>query len=76
MNHCRRFKVEKACMIFQTYVTFSIAFSNTYDDYLLALLLIHFFCNFGKQKRFLPSGAYVFLTSSVHVPLDAVFSQI
>ena len=30
-------------LIFQTYVTFSIAFSNRYDDYLLAMLLIHFF---------------------------------
>ena len=63
-------------LIFQTYVTFSIAFSNRYDDYLLAVLLIHFFSYFGKQKRFLPSGAYAFLTSFVHVSLDAVFSQI
>ena len=63
-------------LIFQTYVTFSIDFPNTYNDYLLAMLLIHFFCYFGKRKRFLPSGAYAFLTSFVHVPLDAVFSQI
>ena len=63
-------------LIFQTYVTFSIDFPNTYNDYLFAMLLIHFFCYFGKRKQFLLSGAYVFRTSSVHVPLDAVFSQI
>ena len=40
------------------------------------MLLIHFFCYFGKGRRFLPSGAYPFLTSSVHVPLDTVFNQI
>ena len=55
-------------LIFQTYATFSIDFPNTYNDYLLAMLLIHFFCYFGKRKQFLPSGAYAFLTSSVHVP--------
>ena len=40
------------------------------------MLLIHFFCYFGEQNRFLPPGAYAFLTSSVHVPLDTVFNQI
>ena len=38
MNHCRRFKVEKA--YFQKYVTFSIDFTNTYNDYLLISFLI------------------------------------
>ena len=33
----------------------------------LPMLLIHFFCYFGKRKRFLPPSAYLFLTSSVHV---------
>ena len=40
------------------------------------MLLIHFFHYFGKQKRFLPPGAYEFLTPSVHVPLDNAFNQI
>ena len=39
-------------------------------------LLIHFFCYFGKRKLFVPPGAYAFLTTSVHVPLDTVFNQI
>ena len=42
----------------------------------LAMLLIHFFCYFGKQSQFLLPGAYVFLTSSVHIPLNTVFNQI
>ena len=40
------------------------------------MLLIHFFCYFGKQWRFLSPGAYAFLTSFVHVPLDTVFDQV
>ena len=40
------------------------------------MLLIHFFWYFGKRRRFLPPGAYAFLTSSVHVPLKTVFNQI
>ena len=43
---------------------------------LFHMLLIHFSCYFGKRRRFLPPGAYAFLTSSVHVPLDTVFNQI
>ena len=62
--------------IFQAYVTFSIDFSNTYNDYLLANVIDSFLCYFGKRKRFLPPGAYAFLTSSVHVPLGTVFNQI
>ena len=34
------------------------------------MLLIHFFCYFGKQKRFLLPGTYAFLTSrSLHDPI-------
>ena len=43
---------------------------------LFHMLLIHFSCYFGKRRRFLPPGAYAFLTSSVHVPLNTVFNQI
>ena len=42
MNHCRRFKVEKESLIFQTYVTFSIDFPNLYNDYLLASVIDSF----------------------------------
>ena len=76
MNHCRRFKVEKESLIFQTYVTFSIDFPNLIMIICSPVLLIHFFCHFDKRRRFLPPGAYAFLTSSVHVPLDTVFNQI
>jgi len=41
-----------------------------------SMLLIHFSCYFGKQRRFLLPGAYAFLTASVHVPLNTVFNQI
>ena len=40
------------------------------------MLLIHFSCYFGKWRQFLLPGAYVFLTSSVYVPLNTVFKQI
>ena len=40
------------------------------------MLLIHFSCYFGKQRRFLPPGAYRFLTSSVYVPLNTNFDQL
>ena len=40
------------------------------------MLLIHFFCYFGKGKRFIPAGTYAFLTSSVLVPLNTVFNKI
>ena len=63
-------------LIFQTYVTFSIDFPNTYNDYLLANVIDSFLLLFCKRKRFLPPGAYAFLTFSVHVPLDTVFNQI
>ena len=62
-------------LIFQTYVTFSINFPNTYNDYMLANVIESFLLLFGKRKRFLPPGAYAFLTSSVHVPLDTAFNQ-
>ena len=39
------------------------------------MLLIHFSCYFGKHRRFLLSGAYAFLTSPVHVPLDTAFNK-
>ena len=54
-------------LIFQTYATFSVDFPNTYNVMCSPMLLIHFFCYFGKRKRFLPPGAYAFLSSSVHV---------
>ena len=64
-------------LIFQTYVTFSIDFRKTYITIIfLPILLIHFFCYFGKRRQFLPSSAYAFLTSSFHIPLDTVFNQI
>ena len=64
-------------LIFQTYVSFSIIFQSIYIMIICSpMLLIHFFCYFGKQRQFLPPRAYVFLTSSVHVPLDTVFNQI
>ena len=64
-------------LIFQTYVTFSVDFPKIHITIIcLPMLLIHFFCYFGKRRRFLPPGAYAFLTSSVHVPLDTVFNQI
>ena len=75
MNHWRRFKVEKAWFsehmwpfpsIFQIYITIICS----------PVLLIHFFCYFGKRRRFLPPGTYAFPTSSVHVRLDTVFNQI
>ena len=64
-------------LIFQTYVTFSVDFPKIHITIIcLPMLLIHFFCYFGKRRRFLLPGAYAFLTSSVHVPLDTVFNQI
>ena len=62
-------------LIFEKYVTFSINFPNIYDDYLQANVMIHFSCYFGKQRLIVLPGAYAFLTSSVHVPLDTVFNQ-
>ena len=61
-------------LIFLTYVTFSIDFPNIYNDYLLANVIDSFLCYFGKRRRFFPPGAYAFLTSSVHVPLETIFS--
>ena len=63
-------------LIFHIYVTFSIYFSNVYNDYLLTNVIDSFFCCSGKPRRFLPPGAYTILTSSVHVPLDTLFNQI
>ena len=64
-------------LIFQTYVTFSIDFRKIHITIIcLPILLIHFFCYFGKRRGFLPSNAYAFLTSSFHIPLDTVFNQI
>ena len=63
-------------LIFQTCVTFSIDFPNTYNITGSPLLLIHLFCYFGKRKQFLPPGACAFVTSSVYVPLDTVFNQV
>ena len=37
-----------------------------------SMLLIHFVRYFGKRERFLPPGAYAFVTSSIHVHLDSV----
>ena len=59
---CRRFTVENAWF-------------SKYRN-LFHMLLIHFSCYFGKRRRFLPPGAYAFLTSSVHVPLNTVVNQI
>ena len=71
-------KVEgRESLIFQTNVTFSIDFPDIYIKIISSpMLLIYFFCYFGKQKRFFPPGTYAFLTSSVHVFLDTVFNQI
>ena len=64
-------------LIFQTYVTFSIDFRKIHITIIcLPMLLIHFFCYLGKRRRFLPPGAYTFLISSFHIPLDTVFNQI
>ena len=66
-------KVEgRESLIFQTYVTFSIDFPNTH---ITIICLIHFFCYFVKKRRFLPTGAYAFLTSFLHIPEDTVFNQ-
>ena len=66
----------RECLIFQTYVTFSIDFPKHITIICSPMLLIHFFCYFGKRNRFLPPGAYAFLTSSVHVSLDTVFNKV
>ena len=64
-------------LIFQTYVTFSVDFRKIHITIIcLPILLIHFFCYFGKRRGFLRSNAYAFLTSSFHIPLDTVFNQI
>ena len=42
----------------------------------LIIILIQFFCYFGKGRRFLPPGAYAFLASFLHIPLVTVFNQI
>ena len=62
-------------LIFQIYVTFSSIFQIYITIISSPMLLIHFSCYFGKQRRFLPLGAHAFLTSSVHVPLNTVFNQ-
>ena len=51
---------------------------NLFSKYcnLFHMLLIHFSCYFGKRRRFLPPGAYAFLTSSVYIPVNTVFNQI
>ena len=55
------------------YVTFSIDFPNIRIKIIcLPMLLIHFFCYFGKRR---PSPAYAFLNSSLHIPLDTVFNR-
>ena len=60
-------------LICQTYVTFSIDFPNTYNDYLPANVIDSFFLVIlVNESDILPPGAYAFLTSSVHVPLDSV----
>ena len=63
-------------LIFQTYVTFPIIFQRYKTIICSPVLLIHFFCYFGKRRRFRPPSAHAFLTSSVRVPLDTVFNQI
>ena len=61
-------------LIFQANVTFSIDFPNIYTTIISSrMLLIYFFCYFGKRKRFLPPDAHTFLTSSIHVLLDNCF---
>ena len=68
---------ESAWIIVETYVTFSIDFPNIHITIIcLPMLLIHFFRYFGKWRRFLPTGAYAFLTSSLHIPVNTVFNQI
>ena len=55
------------------HVTFSIDFPNIHIKIIcLPMLLIHFFCYFGKRR---PSSAYAFLNSSLHIPLDTVFNR-
>ena len=56
-------------LIFQTYVTFSIDSQNIHITIIcFSMLLNHFFRYFGKRRRFLPPGAYSFITSSLHIP--------
>ena len=79
MSHCRTVQGRES-LIFQTHVTFSIDFPNTYKDYYLADVIdsFNFSCYFHESDFSPPPspGAYAFLTSSVHVPLDSVFNQI